>query len=95
MTYEEFKEEVKQIRLREEKAIRDLAIKYAFENNTYSIGDLVTDHAKTIRIEKFNVSGVYGSSEPQMVYTGVWLTKNREPNKKGEKHTVYSSNIQK
>lgn len=76
-----------------EQALKDLALQYAKENNPYIVGDVITDHVHTIIIESIGYWLALG--EPQCAYTGVWLKKDGNPNKLGEKHTVYQSNIVK
>lgn len=93
MTKEEYKSKVIEINNDRELKLKSLAKEYALSNNPYKIGDIVTDHIKTVKIEKiqFTLGGL--QSPPECVYTGIELTKKGEPNKKGNKRSVYQSNI--
>ena len=52
---------------------------YAKEHNPVKVGDIVTDHYHTIRVESM---GVYGYSVPMMKYHGTELTKQGIPKKR-------------
>lgn len=52
---------------------------YAIEHNPVKVGDIVTDHYHTIRVEKI---GIYGCPVPYMVYHGTELTKQGIPKKR-------------
>lgn len=52
---------------------------YAIEHNPVKVGDIVTDHYHTIRVERM---GVYGHPVPFMRYHGTELTKQGEPKKR-------------
>ena len=52
---------------------------YAIERNPVKLGDIVTDHYHTIRVEKMNM---YGDPVPCMVYHGTELTKQGVPKKR-------------
>lgn len=57
----------------------ELRKQYAFEHNPVKVGDIVTDHYHTIRVEKMSV---YGHPIPFMRYIGTELTKQGEPKKR-------------
>jgi hypothetical protein len=67
--------------------------RYALANNPYKIGDLVTDHVATIKVEKITFHVSYGES--QCVYTGTQLNKDGKVNKKQDHNTVFQQNIEK
>ena len=52
---------------------------YAIEHNPVKVGDIVTDHYHTIRVEKMCI---YGHPVPFMRYHGTELTKQGEPKKR-------------
>ena len=52
---------------------------YAIEHNPVKVGDIVTDHYHTIRVEKMSM---YGYPLPYIKYTGIELTKQGEPKKR-------------
>jgi hypothetical protein len=92
MTVEEYKKLYREISDRAYKEKGDAARQCAIDNNTYKIGDLVTDHAYTIRIEKMEPY-MAANNTPMMRYFGVWLKKDGTPNKKGEKWWSHQENI--
>lgn len=60
-----------------------LAREFAFSHNPVKIGDIITDHYKTIRVEKFLWGYTFGVPYlPCMYYRGVRLTKKGEPSKR-------------
>ena len=56
----------------------ELRRKYAEERNPVKVGDIVTDHYHTIKVE---CSSVTGHQVPYKVYYGIELAKNGEPKK--------------
>ena len=50
----------------------ELRKQYAIEHNHVKVGDIVTDHYHTIRVEKMSI---YGHPIPFMRYQGTELTK--------------------
>ncbi len=57
----------------------ELRKRYAIEHNPVKVGDIVTDHYHTIRVEKMSV---YGYPIPYMRYQGTELTKQGAPKKR-------------
>ncbi len=57
----------------------ELRKQYAIEHNPVKVGDVVTDHYKTIRVEKMRM---YGYPIPFMRYYGTKLTKQGVPMKR-------------
>ena len=92
MTKEFFNERMKEIKAKFELEKDHLYINFANANNPYKVGDIVTDHTGSIKIEKIKTY-FDGYTEPCCVYTGVEYTKKGEPNKKGNKRSVYQRNI--
>lgn len=71
-----------------------LAKECAISNNTYKVGDTVTDHIGSIKIESIGFSyGRYGKI-PYSVYNGPVLTKKGVPKKTGEYRKVYGCNVE-
>ena len=62
---------------------KELDKDFALSNNPVKIGDIITDHYKTIRVEKF-IFGYcgYTSNLPCMYYRGTRLNKKGEPAKR-------------
>ena len=57
----------------------ELRKQYAIEHNHVKVGDIVTDHYHTIRVEKMSI---YGHPIPYMRYQGTELTKQGAPKKR-------------
>jgi len=57
----------------------ELRKQYAIEHNPVKVGDIVTDHYRTIRVEKMSA---YGYPIPFMRYIGTELTKQGVPKKR-------------
>ena len=57
----------------------ELRKQYAIEHNPVKVGDIVTDHYHTIRVERMSL---YGSPIPYMRYSGTELTKQGVPKKR-------------
>jgi hypothetical protein len=94
MTQEEYKSKVNEINNDHQEKLRLLAKEYAYSNNPYSIGDIVTDPVGSIKIEQIKYQkGSIWSSFPSCIYFGIELTKKGEPNKRGNKRSVFQSNI--
>lgn len=79
MTLAEFEE--KRIAIQREHDYKQMELRkqYAIEHNPVKVGDIVTDHYHTIRVEKMSV---YGHSVPLMRYIGTELTKQGKPKKR-------------
>jgi hypothetical protein len=92
MTQYEYQLKLNQINKDYELKLKSLAKECALSNNPYKIGDVVTDHMGSIKIEQiqFTLGGV---NLPQCAYTGIELTKKGEPNKRGTKRRIYQSSI--
>jgi|LakMenEpi03Aug12_release.lakeMendotaPanAssembly.Ray.scaffolds.fasta_scaffold1040893_1 hypothetical protein len=92
MTQVAYDKKLMEIKMSFEAAKEELYREFAYANNPYKIGDIVTDNTGTIKIEKIKIYlglGIY----PQCVYFGVELTKKGEPNKRGNKRSIYQSSI--
>ena len=65
---------------------------YAIEHNPVKVGDIVTDHYHTIRVENICI---YGHPVPFMRYLGTELTKQGEPKKRqpDPRNPVFQSNV--
>lgn len=65
---------------------------YAFSNNPYKVGDIITDHYQTIRINKMQPT-VGFNKYPAYIYIGSRLKKDLTPFKSGETGRIYQGNI--
>lgn len=57
----------------------ELREQFAKEHNTIKVGDIITDHYHTIKVERMNI---YGYPVPFMRYYGAELTKKGEEKKR-------------
>lgn len=91
MKKEEYEKAVKSEKDSHAEKLRKLAREYAFANNPYRVGDIVTDHYQTIVVEKIRFS--MGFNVPYCTYTGAQLTKKRVPRVDGQVGTVHQPHI--
>ena len=82
MNKEEYLKAEKVLKEEFEEKRKQLAREFAYSNNPVKIGDIITDHYKTIRVLKFLWGYDFGSQMPCMFYRGVRLTKKGEPAKR-------------
>jgi hypothetical protein len=73
-----------------DKKMKELNKEYALSNNTVKIGDIVTDHIGSVKVEKILL---WGSIEPSCVYRGIEYTKAGKPYKKGSERDVFQINL--
>ena len=78
MTSEELKEKCMALQRECNDKQMELRKQYAIEHNPVKVGDIVTDHYHTIRVEKMSI---YGNPVPSMQYRGTELTKQGVPKK--------------
>lgn len=93
MNKDELKDELTALQVKYEFDRKELFKKFAYANNPYKIGDIVSDHHTTIEIKKIGIYISYGESS--CVYTGIQLNKDGKPSKKQDTTTVYQMNIDK
>jgi hypothetical protein len=92
MTPEEFKQKLQELDSEFEKRKRDLNKEYAFSNNPYKVGDIVTDHIGFLKIQTMKHT-VSQYNLPQCVYFGIELKKDGTPMKKQTGRGVWQENI--
>lgn len=80
MTKEELNQKCIELQQECNEKQKELRTCYAKERNPVKIGDILTDHYHTIKVEKMSVYGNY--SETFMKYVGIELTKQGEPKKR-------------
>ena len=92
MQYQEYEDRLRELKLEFEQKKTKLVKEYVDANNPYKIGDKVTDHVCSIRIEKikYHIS-LYGT--PCAVYYGPELKKDGTPKKNGNKTYIYQTNL--
>lgn len=71
----------------------ELRKQYAIEHNPVKVGDIVTDHYHTIRVERMSL---YGGPIPYMKYCGTELTKKGVPKKRQPMtdYPIFQRNVQ-
>jgi hypothetical protein len=93
MTKEEYNTKLKKFKKDFEDAKLQVAKEYAKSNNPYKIGDVVTDHMGSIKIEKI---GFWITAEfPECMYSGIELKKDGTSFKNKKQRTVWQFNIVK
>lgn len=94
MTSEEFENSVKVLKEKHKNEMNSLKKEYAFANNPYKIGDVISGNTGTIRIDKITV-GISLDGIPLCVYHGLELKKDLTPTKKMLRTAIWQSNINK
>ena len=93
MTFTELKEKANILKNAYIAQIRELRKEYAIEHNPIKVGDIITDHYHTIKVESMVVyveSYYYTNNIPYIRYKGVELTKKGVP----KKHQQYTTMAQ-
>lgn len=91
MTEEIYTERKKQLETQLQLDLNKLRRECAEANNPYKIGDVISDHYHTIRIESMAEYG-WGTL-PYMLYRGVELKKDGTPTKRQENTEMHQTNI--
>jgi hypothetical protein len=94
MTKQEFDDKIKEIERKMKLEKRELYNEYALSNNPHKVGDIVSDHKGTIKIEKIKIVLGFRKEYPECVYIGSRLRKDLKPFKSGEHDFVYQSNME-
>lgn len=92
MTNENYSKELTYIKMDFERRKRELAIQYVTENAKFKVGDIVTDHIGSVKVEVVKTQ-LREQGYPETVYHGTELKKDLTPTKKGDKRSVWVSNI--
>ena len=92
MTLEEYKNQVKLLQEEHERKRFRLAFEYAISNNNVQVGDFVTDHVGTIKVDK--ISMFYDKEIPSLIYYGQEYTKTGKQLKNGSERPVYQINVE-
>lgn len=98
MTFTELKEKINIVKIEYFTQIRDLRKKYAIEHNPIKVGDIITDHYHTIKVESMSACVEshyydYNTFVPFMRYKGVELTKQGIPKKRQQDNTICQTNV--
>lgn len=93
MNKEEYLSRKKAIQEQHDEQLKLLNKEYALENNPVKIGDVIKDHYKIIRVEKFILCSSMHNT-PMLKYRGTRLTAKGEPSKREkDDNAVYQNNI--
>lgn len=96
MRYEEFVSKKESLEKEYKHKVNDLLIRYCHENNPVKVGDVVTDHYHTIKVESMEICySSLGVGRPCMVYYGIELTKEGVTKKKQPRtpNPAYQGNV--
>ena len=94
MTREEFRKRIDAIKKEADERAMELCRAYAYAHNDVQIGDMISDHKSTIRVERIGMCVGFGGI-PEMRYCGPEYTKSGAPRKDGRFDWIYQSNIKK
>lgn len=94
MTPEEYKSQLNELKKEANQKELELAKTYAFKNNTYEKGDIVTDHIGSVLIVdmKLFIGNRY-IDMPSLIYKGIELKKDGKPKKGNPMRDLYQINI--
>lgn len=95
MTKQEYREALHEINVKAENERRMLAKAFAMEHSPVKVGDYISDHCNTIRVERWFISirSHEFSSLPCLAYQGKTCKKDGTPSKNPKKCSVYQSNL--
>ena len=94
MTEEEYEAKRTFIQKEYNNKLKALNKECASSNNPYKIGDVITDHYHTIRIERIGLSSHKAHNDmPQCVYRGVELKKDGTPKKRQVDTVMFQCNV--
>lgn len=91
----EYQKRLEGMRIRHRCEISDLQEMYAMSQSPFKIGDFVTDHIGTIKVERVDWEAAHQGRDVRCVYFGPCFTKAGKPFKSGECRAVYQSNIRR
>lgn len=94
MTKEEFNRKKNAIEIKRDVEMKALIKEFATQNNPIKVGDIVTDHYQTIKVESIGIhSYKYGANYPECVYKGILVKKDGTPMKRTKYSNAYQSNV--
>lgn len=94
MTKEEFNRNKRAIEIKRDVEMKALIKEFATQNNPIKVGDIVTDHYHTIKVEHINYTPYHCEGKyPECIYKGVLLKKDGTPHKSIKYSDVYQSNV--
>ena len=94
MNLKDLEIELKKIEAECEEKKKSSIIAYCDANNPYDIGDIISDHLSTIKIDKIKYTRGMLRLDPECIYYGEKLRKSdMKPFKNGDRECIYQSNI--
>lgn len=95
MTRQEYREALHEIKVKAENERRMLVREFATEHSPVKVGDYVSDHCDTIRVEDWDISrrDYEYNSLPCLVYRGKTCKKDGTPRKHPKKCSVEQRNL--
>ena len=95
MTEQEYREALHEINVRAENEKRILARAFAFEHSQVLVGDYISDHCDTIRVEGWDISNRTHeyNSLPCLGYKGKTCKKDGTPRKYSKKCRIEQRNL--
>lgn len=94
MNEKEYDDKRKKLNLDHDKQLANIDKEYALSNNPYNVGDVISDHYKTIRIKKIRTTRVL-LGKPTCLYEGLRLNKDGTISKRQDDCSVFQRNIAK
>ena len=95
MTREEFDKRKTAINVEYERMKQDLYVKFAFENSTVEVDDIVEDHIGCGRVLKMKATFASFDKYPSLIYECIEVKKDGTPKKKDAFRQVYQVNVKK
>lgn len=94
MTKQEYREALHEINVKAENERRVLARAFATEHSPVNVGDYISDHFDTIRVESWDVvNGTYEYPLHCLVYRGMTCKKDGTPRKNPKRCSIYQCNL--
>ena len=95
MTKEEFDKRKTAINVEYERMKQDLYAKFAYENSTVMVDDIVEDHIGCGRVLRMKTTFAGFDSYPSLVYVCLEVKKDGTPKKKETYREIYQVNVKK
>jgi hypothetical protein len=92
MTRDEYEKQKSALRKAHNEQLKELAEEFALENSIADIGDFVTDHYHTVKVENIRVS-IQGPVPGCVYYGTTWLKSLKSQTKKPEYDACYQCNV--
>lgn len=91
MMPEEYKYRMEVLAAEFEAKKRALVKECALSNNQYNVGDIVTDHIGSVKVEK--IMTTTSNDKPTCVYYGIELKKDMTPKKNDPRRQAWQNNL--